>query len=806
MSYLCIHCHFYQPPRENPWLEAIELQDSAYPYHDWNERIAAECYGPNTTARILDPEGRIVRIVNNYSKVSFDFGPTLLSWAEEKAPALYRSIQSADGESRARFSGHGSAIAQAYNHMILPLANRRDRRTQAYWGKRDFQHRFGRDPEGMWLPETAVDLETLEILAELGIQFTILAPHQALRVRRIGGRSWLNAGGGSIDPTMAYRITLPSSRTMALFFYDGPVSRAVAFEGLLTNGEHFARRLMSVSSPSRTWPELIHIATDGESYGHHHRHGEMALAYALHHIEKTGMARLTNYGEYLEKHPPTHEVEIREDTSWSCIHGLERWKSNCGCNSGRAGWNQEWRRPLREALDWLRDETAPKFEQEAGKYLRDPWDARDHYIDVVLDRTGTAQRRFLEQHARPGLERAGENRIWQLLELQRHAMLMYTSCGWFFDELSGIETVQVIQYADRVVQLAGQLFGDTLEPRFAGKLAAARSNIPEYGDGAYIYEKFVKPARVDLHKVAAHYGISSMFHAYPEETPIFCYTARRQHLETMEAGRMRLHFGRARLISGVTLDEEELTFGFLHFGDHNITGGVRRFQDGEQYSRLAGELAGHFRRADVPEVIRLLDRGFGGNVYSLRSLFRDEQRSILNKILNSTLHDAEAMYRQLYERDAPLMRFLGDLNIPLPRAFQTTAEFALNSAIKEEMEREKPGLDRIAQLISETRRTNLSLDATTLEYTFRRRIEEIASRLSEDPLNTDLSEALERFLGAARTLPFPVNLRSVQNICYEILRREYPAMAEKAAAGDTGAAMWTAGFRRLAGLLSLRTE
>jgi alpha-amylase/alpha-mannosidase (GH57 family) len=370
MRYVCIHCHFYQPPRENPWLEAIELQDSAYPYHDWNERITAESYAPNAFSRILDGTGKIAKIINNYSRISFNVGPTLLSWMEDKSPELYQAVLDADHESAESFSGHGSAIAQAYNHMIMPLANLRDKWTQVAWGIADFKRRFKRPPEGMWLPETAVDNESLDIMAQQGIKFTILAPYQCRRVRKIGGGArWREVPGGGIDPSRAYRVRLMAGRHIDVFFYDGPISRAVAFEGLLGNGEHFAGRLLSASSESRDWPELLHIATDGETYGHHHRYGEMALTYALQHLEEQDLAKLTNYGEYLALYPPTHEVEIYENTAWSCAHGVERWNSDCGCNSGRQGWNQAWRNPLRQALNWLRDRVSPLFEKKAGELV-----------------------------------------------------------------------------------------------------------------------------------------------------------------------------------------------------------------------------------------------------------------------------------------------------------------------------------------------------------------------------------------------------------------------------------------------------
>ena len=479
MKYLCIHAHFYQPPRENPWLEQIELQDSAYPFHDWNERISGECYAPNLAARILDDQQRITRIVNNYSKISFNFGPTLLSWAAEHAPDVYAGLIESDKQSQKNFSGHGSAMAQAYNHMILPLANGRDKKTQIRWGVDDFVSRFRRLPEGMWLPETAVDLESLDLMAEAGLTFAILAQHQAKAIRPVdSGGGWIDVTGSKIDPTRAYLCRTSSGRSINLFFYDGPISQAVAFEKLLDNGEKFATRLVGAFSDARTWPQIMHVATDGETYGHHHRHGEMALAYALEFVESKKLARITNYGEFLETNPPDCEVQIYENTAWSCVHGVERWRSDCGCNSGRLSWNQRWRRPLREALDWLRDAVNPHFESLGSTLLRDPWAARDAYISIVLDRSPAIRERFGEEFFLRNLAPAEQVVVWKLMELQRHAMLMYTSCGWFFDDISGIETVQVIEYAGRVAQLAEQLFGMSFEQVFLDKLALAKATCP----------------------------------------------------------------------------------------------------------------------------------------------------------------------------------------------------------------------------------------------------------------------------------------------------------------------------------------
>ncbi|MBI2999810.1 MAG: DUF3536 domain-containing protein [Deltaproteobacteria bacterium] len=804
-KYICIHGHFYQPPRENPWLEAIELQDSAYPYHDWNERIAAESYAPNAVSRILDGENQIVKIVNNYSKISFNFGPTLLSWLEEKARDIYEAILEADRQSQNKFSGHGSALAQAYNHMILPLAKRRDKHTQIHWGIQDFERRFGRKPEGMWLPETAVDLESLEILAELGIRFTILAPHQANRVRRLGGRTWRDVSGGRIDPTMVYEQRLPSGRRIALFFHDGPISRAVAFEGLLSRGEHFASRLLGAFRDERGWDQLVHIATDGETYGHHHRYGEMALSYALDYIESNNIAKLTNYGEYLERHPATHQVEIIENTAWSCAHGVERWKSNCGCNSGgHADWNQEWRAPLRQALDWLWDTLAPQFEQKAREHLKDPWAARDDYISVILNRSADNVQGFLERHAARSLGEEEKITALKLLELQRHAMLMYTSCGWFFDELSGIETVQVIHYAGRAVQLGQEIFGDQIESQFVERLAAAKSNLPEHRDGKNIYEKLVKTAMVDWEKVGAHYGVSSLFEDYTKQTKIYCYLAEREEYRTFEAGKARLAIGRVKLVSEITWEPCVLSFSVLHFGDHNLNGGVRKFLGEDAYRDLVEQTKEPFVRADFPEVLRLMDRNFGESNYSIRSLFRDEQRKILGRILETTLAEAESIYRRLYEDHAPMMRFLTDLRIPLPRAFQAAAEFVLNGQLRRVLEQEEIDSERIGNLLDAARVEGVTLDAATLEYAFRRNLERIAEKFLAQPTDPTSFQRMQAAADLVKRLPFQVNLWKIQNRFYRMLETVYLEQQKKASQGDESARAWVAEVVGLGGKLAVR--
>jgi hypothetical protein len=804
MRYVCVHGHFYQPPRENPSLEAIELQDSAYPYHDWNERVTAECYAPNAASRIVDDQHRMTGMVNNYAKISFNFGPTLLSWLEAKSPFVYKAILEGDRLSQQSYAGHGSALAQAYNHMIMPLANHRDRVTQVRWGLKDFEHRFGRRPEGMWLPETAVDTDTLDVLAEHGIKFTILAPRQARRVRRRGSRSWKDVTGDRIDPSRAYLLRLPSRRSISLFFYDGPISQAVAFEGLLSDGGRFADRLLSGFSDARDWPQLLHIATDGETYGHHHRFGEMALTYALHHIEANQLAELTNYGRYLERHPADHFVEIIDNTSWSCVHGVERWRSNCGCNSGRAGWNQEWRAPLREALDWLRDTVAGPYEQRAAALLKDPWQARDEYIRIVLDRSSENIDKFFGDHASHALDENEKIAALKLLELQRHAMLMYTSCGWFFDELSGIETVQVIHYAGRVVQLARDVMGDGIEAEFAQRLQKAKSNLPEHGDGAQIYGKFVKPAQIDMSRVAAHYAISSIFDSYGDQTRIYCYQADREDYKSTTSGKMRLAIGWSRFTSEITRESSTLSFGVLYLGDHSVNGGVRAFSDENTYQGLLQSLTGAFSQADTPEVIRLMDENFGKQIYSLKSLFRDEQRKIVNLVLEEALEEASVAQRTIYENHAPLMRFLIGLGIPAPKAFQAAAELALNSQLRSALGRVEIDLEGIRNLLNEAATMKVTLDVQTLEYVIRRRIETEAAAVTSRPEDIEGLQKLNRLLELVSSLPFAVNLWQTQNAVYPVLTSSYQALFGEADPSLPAAQSWTGEVTALRDRLKMR--
>lgn len=794
--FITIHGHFYQPPRENPWLEAVETQDSAFPWHDWNERITAECYEPNATARILDDRDRIRRIANNYASISFNFGPTLMSWLETAAPETYAAILEADRTSAERFSGHGCAIAQAYNHIILPLAPLRDKRTQIRWGVADFEHRFGREPEGMWLPETAVDTETLECLVDEGIAFTILEPHQAARFRKKGAGEW-HPAHGHIDPTMGYTCPLPSGRTIDIFFYDGPISRAVAFEQLLVRGENLAMRLVGAFSDARTHPQLVNIATDGETYGHHHRFGEMALAYALHFIESDGLARLTNYAEHRITHPPTHEVEIVERTAWSCSHGVERWRSDCGCHTGAApGWNQQWRAPLRNALDWLSGELASLFEREGARLLRDAWTARDAYIGVILDRSEDNVQAFLDQHALPD---AIPTAALELLEMQRNAMLMFTSCGWFFNDVSGIETVQVLQYAGRAIQLAERFGASAIEHTFVTKLEPARSNIPERGNGRQIYEREILGAKIDLARVAAHYAALSLFDSFDDDAPVYCYRVIRRHFELHKAGRTRLATGIIEVQSTITWETAVFDLATLHLGETELTGGIRVHTP--DYEQLRTQLAAAMEPGGIPSVIRLLDVHFGTYPVSIRSLFRDEQRRVMHELVQATLEEAESAFRQLHERYDPLMRFHTRLGIPVPPVLHTVAEFDLNRQIRRLLEQDFPPAVEIASRLREASDENVKLDETTL-MAFRDAVERVASLFSEHPEDLDRLESFESLVTVIRQAPLAIDLRRAQDRYYQMRKAVRPAIQAASSAGHAGK-RWLELFDSLGDKLSI---
>ena len=746
-KYVCIHGHFYQPPRESAWIEVIELQDSAAPFHDWNERINFECYAPNAAARILDGKSFIKKIVNNYGQISFNFGPTLLSWIEKADPDTYKAIIEADEISLERFNGHGNAMAQAYNHLIMPLANERDKVTQVRWGIADFEYRFGRKPKSMWLPEAAVDTATLEVLVDHGIEFTVLAPRQAKAFRKIGDPVWTPLYE-NIDPRRPYLCNLPSGRSISLFFYDGNIAKDVAFQGLLNDGYSFARRLVSVLDEGNPIPQLAHIATDGESYGHHHRWGEMALARALDIIEEKGWAKVTNYSEFLEKFPPQYEVHIHENSSWSCVHGVERWRADCGCTNGeQPGWRQAWREPLREALDWLRDVLTPEYENFAKDLVKDVWETRNDYITVLLDRSRDNVNRFIEKHAKKTFSKHDKIQLLRFLEIQRQCQLMYTSCAWFFAEISGIETTQVLQYALRATYHYYNATGKSLAPAFIRKLEKAPSNV--YDNGAVSFQENVMPSQLTLTGVGMHYAASSIFEDYEDTAEFLHYKVKNEVFERIPAGFQKLAFGRTTVISRLTYSEKSFSFAVLYLGQQNMIGSISLDMSRATFDQLHTDMADAFRNANLGDVINLLQT-FGPEKFSFKNLFKDEKRKIYQQILEKNLPPVEIAIRDYYKDNYQLMNGMVKNDIPIPEGWKSITQFIVNMELHRFFENGKLSVREIQFLSGEFSRWGVHLtDEQGLSFTAGERI---FSELQKIDITEDGWEILNRIVGVLESL------------------------------------------------------
>jgi Domain of unknown function (DUF3536) len=616
-------------------------------------------------------------------------------------------------------------------------------------------------------------------------------------LRSLQNGAWSGVRGARIDPRQPYRCGLPSGAQISVFFYDGPISRAVAFEGLLNNGETFAGRLAGGFEAGRAGPQLVHIATDGESYGHHHQFGEMALTAALRVIEERNLARITNYGEYLALRPPDHEVAIVEPTSWSCAHGIERWRSNCGCNSGgHPDWSQQWRGPLREALDWLRDTLIPLFEREGSRYLIDPWKARDAYIDVVLSRSPDVADAFFAAHGRPWLDDGERVQATKLLEMQRHAMLMFTSCGWFFDEISGIETVQVLRYAARALQLS-QEFGEPLEAEFVGRLAAAKSNIRQWKDGAGVYRGLVRRSAVTLPRLIAHYGISSLFEEYDDETQLYAYTVHRTDARRESSGGGALAVGLATAASRVTGETADAAYAVLHLGGTDVQCGVRAGATLEWYEAMKGDLTGAFLDQGNSATVRALDGRFDRSLFGLPDLFIEERRKVLDLLSEERLGRFEGVYRELYQETRPLLAFMRDSDVPVPPAFLMVAEYTLTRGLTHELRRavSEPVSDRAFEIASELVAFDLASHWTDGEVILRRALEAHAEGLLVDPVGPDLMQ-VHRLLDLADTLGIVPNLWQVQNAYHDAAQLHADTLREHNGEGDEAIkTFWALGER-----------
>jgi alpha-amylase/alpha-mannosidase (GH57 family) len=791
-AFIAIHGHFYQPPRENPWLEIIETEESAHPFHDWNERIASECYRPNAHARVLGGKGKILDIANNYSSISFNFGPTLLPWLEKRFPSVYEKIIEADRESLRRF-GYGNAIAQVYDHLILPLANERDKETEVLWGIADFEKRFHRKPEAMWLPETAVNYPTLQVLVKNGMRYLILSPFQALRIRPFGGKKWTDVSQGKIDTTQPYRCFVKDAsgkklldQFIDIFFYNGVISKEVAFGDLLKDANAFCNRFAEFYQQSKGKPQLIHIATDGETYGHHKKFGEMALAYALENGFPSSGLEVINYGLFLKRFPPVQEVEIDEGpkgegTSWSCSHGVGRWKEDCGCSTGGGpGWNQKWRKPLREALDLLRDELAHLFEKEGEKIFPDVWKARNGYIKVILDRSPQRIKTFFDQYGLKDLDDKGKIKGLSLLEMQRHALQMFASCGWFFADLSGLETILILQHAARAIQSAEELTGQEIEEKFIQLLSEAKSNLPEMGKGDQVYRRLVKPKCVTLEKVVSHFVISSLFDDGDDgENKIFSYRVEKIHYQKIEREGNMFVMGQVRVTSDVIPEPKEFLFGLISSEQAVFRTWVSEKKEGLSFDTLKEMGYKSFGKGGG-EMVKVLASFLGNRTFTLRDTFKEERQAIFQKLIQKEFEEHCQIYADLFDRTKQAVEALSREGLEIPYEIRVAAEVTLSNRLFQEINELKKDFKKTKErgeidlIVEEAREHGYHLRKEKSLLILKEILKEkmIAVQGSRGPNLPHPSEQIEEaiaLLDSAKKWNFEISLEEAQNSMGQIL-------------------------------------
>jgi alpha-amylase/alpha-mannosidase (GH57 family) len=812
-KYLTIHGHFYQPPRENPWTEAIDRQPGAYPEHDWNEKINAECYFPNGFSRILDSHNRITEIVNNYSKINFDFGPTLLSWLEEQAPAVYQRILQADREGAAQNNGHGPAIAQAYNHIILPLAPVEDQHTQIRWGIADFRHRFKREPESIWLPETAIDQTTLNILTGYPFKYIILSPYQAQRIRSLNGdhNDWQTVEDGHIDSRRAYRCFARDENGekiagsfIDIFFYNGNLARAISFEDLLQDGKNLADRVDEAFGQG-DGAQLVSIATDGESYGHHKRFGDMALAYLLHVEAQAREMTPITYGAFLEMHPPQLEVELKagpdgEGTAWSCAHGVGRWYRDCGCHTGgELHWNQAWRFPLRQALDNLRDALRELTFSAGSELLENFAEARDDYIQAILDRSEAAMLQFFEKHAAHPLSESEKHYAIALMEIERQIQLMYTSCGWFFNELSGIETVQIIKYAARAIQVAESISDRNFENRFLEDLKQAKSNIPEYRDGEWIYQNLVKPLVVSFSKVAGHFAICSALEVIKNQKKrheVYIYNIETLDYQLAEQTGQKLHIGKVRVSSKRTFRRETIGYALLHSSIiENVKCATKSLQNDADYEQAKSRLLQRFadNHADFDEAFL---KNWGDALFSLGDIFYDERESVAETIVKNQLGEVAACAEEIFDKSRGIITILSGLGLPLPEEIVQPAKITLSNIILTEVAKLRHVADvaqyeKAVAAADTARKMQISLLTDKAARLFQKKLARKLGALQKNFKNTDVQK-LTQLIEVAERLQLELHYTPIQNYLYAILQQQVNPAIEKIVRGEGDDALYEA--------------
>lgn len=847
-KYVIVHGHFYQPPRENPWTERIERQPGTEPYHDWNDKIANECYLPNAFSRRLDEWGRITKLLNNYESMSFNFGPTLISYLEDHFPEVYERILEADRASLARL-GHGNAIAQCYNHIIMPLASRRDMETQVRWGVRDFERRFGRFPEGIWLPETAVNEEVLSLLVDHGFRFIILGPHQALRTRPLEGAAnqsgiaadpprtaaqaksqgaehdslWKDVSKGNIPTGMPYRCFAMGpkgkrdpQRFIDIFFYDAPLSTDVSFNHLLRNGDRFAEAIEF--GFERGGGDLVVVATDGEIYGHHEPFADMAFSYLVDSAAPRHGFVLTNFATYLEKHPPSHEVELKpgpngEGTSWSCFHGVARWKEDCGCTTGgKPSWNQRWRSPLRAALTSLARALDSAYEEDTRGILADPWQARDDYIELVSERNPDSSREFVLAHATRELSAEEISRVLSLLESQRNAQLMFTSCGWFFADISGLESVQVLRYAARAVELAGPHRRTDLEKRLIEDLRGAVSNIAGKGTGADIYLSAKKSSSIGARCIVALYAIGTHLSAKEEPARIYGHPIRISSSTIRRLDGATLRLGIIELSSRFTLETRRFEYLLFVEKDAGFSCYVRELEEGYAPSQSL-ERFEELARSGSNELLQAAASDYFGSPITARDFLPEDRERIIRQFAHRRLEIVEERFGEIYSESRALLKLLSEAGMQAPPSLSVPAQAHLTRRLVEETERwerslDPAGLEGIRRIVSEASAHGVKIDTSCASQSFTELVLEKLKILASD-LRAESATALEQFVNMSDQLGIEINFRDIQNEVYDILVTRIDPLLEGASGREklsAAAKEAIAAFLALARRFNFNTE
>jgi alpha-amylase/alpha-mannosidase (GH57 family) len=753
--FACIHGHFYQPPRENAWLDTILMQKSAFPFHNWNERINAECYMPNSQARLLNEKGQIIGIRNNFEDISFNIGPTLLAWLEKYDSRTYERILEADWRGAQKYQFAGPAIAQVYNHIIMPLASDADKLLQIKWGIKDFSLRFGRNPEGMWLAETAVDTATLEILADQGIRFTILAPWQAQYWYQTTNHS---THYNSIESNFPYRCLLPSGNEIMLFFYNGQLAGDIAFGNLLSDGRKMADTISEARISNTQEAQLIHIATDGETFGHHHRFGEMALASCLFQIEKSKDLQIMPYGAFLNQFPTNRTVEIKEKTSWSCMHGIERWRSDCGCKTGgEEHWNQRWRSPLRRALNDLKMTLDSLFDHNMITILPNytPSLILEAYIEVFQSRTKEKMHGFARLY---GITDHKTRRLFfRLLEMQRHSQLMFTSCAWFFNEISGIETTQVLQYACRAIQLYILCGGEDPEPHFLKILAEAQSNDTSLGSAADIYCSDVKPLMLTMEQVGMHFAAHYiLLNVSPKE--VLNYTFETEEWKMMEADHCRLLSGVLTVQSTTTLHYETIYALILHHRNFALSGIVFNEASRDTFDSLSLQINQQFLDGHYTLCKNVIENHKVGKVFSFDDLIYDEKVFLVETRLKQINHLPLGHPDSIsYETSKELTK----KGFTLPLTFKNKAFTYLNDQIWGLLECDDPymNIPEISSILSEFTYWNFALNSEEYKYAFNHFLNNLTLPEENSPIGAQIQALSEigNFLELLKKVNIEVN-------------------------------------------------